>query len=164
MSRPMKGRRVCSLPSTTKFGPLEGACLNEGEPVIMGVDEYETIRLIDYEGMNQQECSEQLDVSRSTVQLIYDTARRKIARALIEAVPSSSRGRIPPRRPSRPGPGLRQGLQTETETRRKRFMIIAVPAEKESLDSAICQSFGRAPFFCIYDTKPSPLASSTTPQ
>ncbi|HPZ15590.1 MAG TPA: DUF134 domain-containing protein [Sphaerochaeta sp.] len=87
MSRPMKGRRVCSLPSTTKFGPLEGACLNEGEPVIMGVDEYETIRLIDYEGMNQQECSEQLDVSRSTVQLIYDTARRKIARALIEARP-----------------------------------------------------------------------------
>jgi predicted Fe-Mo cluster-binding NifX family protein len=32
-------------------------------------------------------------------------------------------------------------------------MIIAVPAEKESLDSAICQSFGRAPFFCIYDSE-----------
>lgn len=32
-------------------------------------------------------------------------------------------------------------------------MIIAVPAENQSLDSAICQSFGRAPFFCIYDTE-----------
>ncbi|MCK9549086.1 MAG: NifB/NifX family molybdenum-iron cluster-binding protein [Sphaerochaeta sp.] len=31
-------------------------------------------------------------------------------------------------------------------------MIIAVPAENQSLDSPICQSFGRAPFFCIYDT------------
>ncbi len=32
-------------------------------------------------------------------------------------------------------------------------MIIAVPAENQSLDSAICQSFGRAPFYCIYDTE-----------
>ncbi|NCC65803.1 MAG: dinitrogenase iron-molybdenum cofactor biosynthesis protein [Spirochaetia bacterium] len=32
-------------------------------------------------------------------------------------------------------------------------MIVAVPAEKKSLDSAICVSFGRAPFYCIYDTE-----------
>jgi predicted Fe-Mo cluster-binding NifX family protein len=32
-------------------------------------------------------------------------------------------------------------------------MIIAVPAEEQSLDSAICQSFGRAPHYCIYDTE-----------
>ncbi|MFA5448317.1 MAG: NifB/NifX family molybdenum-iron cluster-binding protein [Sphaerochaeta sp.] len=31
-------------------------------------------------------------------------------------------------------------------------MIIAIPAEAQSLDSAICQSFGRAPYYCIYDT------------
>lgn len=87
MSRPMKGRRVCSLPSTTTFGPLKGAFLDGEQPIIMGVDEYETVRLIDYEGMNQQECSEQLGVSRSTVQAIYDTARRKVARSLVEARP-----------------------------------------------------------------------------
>ncbi len=84
MSRPMKGRRVCSLPSTTKFGPLEGALLDSRECIVMGVDEYETIRLIDYERMTQQECSEQLGVSRSTVQSIYDGARQKIARSLVE--------------------------------------------------------------------------------
>jgi len=31
-------------------------------------------------------------------------------------------------------------------------MIIAIPAEKQSLDSGICVSFGRAPYFCVYDT------------
>ncbi|MGH0053354.1 MAG: NifB/NifX family molybdenum-iron cluster-binding protein [Sphaerochaetaceae bacterium] len=32
-------------------------------------------------------------------------------------------------------------------------MIVAVPAEQKSLDSAICVSFGRAPYYCIYDTE-----------
>lgn len=85
MSRPMKWRTVCSLPDTTKFGPLDGAFLED--PIVMGIDEYETIRLIDYEGMTQLECSEQLGVSRSTVQGIYDSARRKLARTLVEARP-----------------------------------------------------------------------------
>ncbi|HOE84751.1 MAG TPA: DUF134 domain-containing protein [Sphaerochaeta sp.] len=81
----MKWRTVCSLPDATKFGPLDGAFLEE--PIVMGIDEYETVRLIDYEGMTQLECSEQLGVSRSTVQGIYDSARRKLARTLVEARP-----------------------------------------------------------------------------
>ncbi|MGE4584609.1 MAG: NifB/NifX family molybdenum-iron cluster-binding protein [Sphaerochaeta sp.] len=32
-------------------------------------------------------------------------------------------------------------------------MIVAVPAEEKSLDSAISLSFGRAPHYCLYDTK-----------
>ncbi len=32
-------------------------------------------------------------------------------------------------------------------------MIVAVPAEEKSLDSAICVSFGRAPYYCLYDTE-----------
>lgn len=32
-------------------------------------------------------------------------------------------------------------------------MIVAVPAEEKSLDSAICVSFGRAPIYCLYDTE-----------
>ena len=51
----------------------------------MTVDEYEAVRLIDYEGMTQQMCSEQLGVSRSTVQAIYENARRKIAASLVES-------------------------------------------------------------------------------
>ncbi len=32
-------------------------------------------------------------------------------------------------------------------------MIIAIPSDKESLDSPVCVSFGRAPFYCLYNTE-----------
>nr|WP_300170164.1 DUF134 domain-containing protein [uncultured Flavonifractor sp.] len=50
----------------------------------MAVEEYETIRLIDLLGCTQEECGAQMGVARSTVQQVYDTARRKLALALVE--------------------------------------------------------------------------------
>ena len=50
----------------------------------MTVDEYETIRLIDRLGYNQAECAKQMNVARTTVQGIYNTARNKIAESLID--------------------------------------------------------------------------------
>ncbi len=49
----------------------------------MSVDEYETIRLIDWEGFTQEECAEQMDVARTTVQGIYFDARKKLSDALV---------------------------------------------------------------------------------
>ena len=80
MSRPTKCRRVCRFPETLEFFTM-GETL--GEPVILTVDEYETIRLIDKEGLSQEDCGTQLGVGRTTVQKIYETARRKIADALV---------------------------------------------------------------------------------
>lgn len=82
MPRPRKWRRICSLPETNRFGPLNGA--QEGI-VIMQVDEYETIRLIDYEGLKQEECAANMAVARTTVQAIYESARKKIADALVNS-------------------------------------------------------------------------------
>ena len=50
MPRPRKWRRVCRLPQNTLFGPLAG--IDDGT-IVMTVEEYETIRLIDLEGLNQ---------------------------------------------------------------------------------------------------------------
>lgn len=82
MPRPRKCRRVCCMPSSDSFGPLN-ATHNEHVPIYMTVDEYETIRLIDLEGYTQQECSHQMNIARTTVQSIYDTARKKLADALV---------------------------------------------------------------------------------
>ena len=81
MARPRKWRRVCTLPKIHKFGPLD---LDENRAeLIMTVEEYETIRLMDFEGLNQQQCADSMAVARSTVQRIYDGARKKIADSLV---------------------------------------------------------------------------------
>ena len=53
MPRPKKCRRICGLPKRCRFGPLDGDA--QAEVVEMTVDEYETIRLIDRLGYNQEE-------------------------------------------------------------------------------------------------------------
>lgn len=82
MARPRKWRKVCSLPESNRFGPLDMS--SDGEDYVnMTVDEYETIRLIDLEGLTQEECSKQMNVARTTVQGIYNEARKKLAQSLV---------------------------------------------------------------------------------
>ena len=80
MPRPTKCRRVCYFPEVLEFS-LTGAV--SGEPIVLMVDELETIRLIDKENLSQEECGAQLGVGRTTAQKIYETARKKIADALV---------------------------------------------------------------------------------
>lgn len=82
MPRPMKKRKVCSLPKANKFGPLN-LRVDSKNYINMRVDEYETIRLIDLEGFNQEECAKQMNVARTTVQGIYNEARKKLAESLV---------------------------------------------------------------------------------
>lgn len=83
MPRPRKLRRVCCLPKSCRFGLLDFGA-NAKDAVNMTVDEYEAIRLIDLDGLSQEQCAEQMNVSRTTVQGIYSSARQKLAEALVE--------------------------------------------------------------------------------
>ncbi|MDF9824163.1 putative DNA-binding protein (UPF0251 family) [Breznakia sp. PF5-3] len=80
MPRPQKGRNVCHLP---KHNCFHSQTRNDINKIILSVDEYEVIRLIDLEGLNQQECSKQMGVARTTVQAIYARSRKKIASFLV---------------------------------------------------------------------------------
>ena len=83
MPRPRKWRNVCCLPESNLFGPLNGLNPDNGI-VTMTVEEYETIRLIDLDGLTQEECSERMNVARTTVQKIYGDARKKLAESLVK--------------------------------------------------------------------------------
>lgn len=73
------------MPETREFRPAgRTAC---GAPVILTVDEYEAVRLIDRQGFSQEECSSYMQVARTTVQMIYTSARRKLAEALVDSRP-----------------------------------------------------------------------------
>lgn len=82
MARPRKWRKVCCLPESDRFGPLN-APFDDEFFVIMSIDEYETVRLIDLEGLTQEECASQMNVARTTVQGIYFEARKKLAESLV---------------------------------------------------------------------------------
>jgi len=82
MPRPRKWRKVCRLPVSNRFGPLDFPA-NIENFVNMTVDEYETIRLIDLEGFTQEECANHMNIARTTVQGIYNGARKKVAESLV---------------------------------------------------------------------------------
>ena len=85
MPRPKKCRRVCDYPQTLTFLPEDHK--NREQVVILTVDEYETIRLIDKEGLSQEQCGDFMQVARTTIQQIYASARKKLADALVEGLP-----------------------------------------------------------------------------
>ena len=80
MSRPEKCRRICSKPKIRHFAPTQQP--PDGE-VVLGFDEYEGVRLIDYEQYDQTACAEKMGVGRTTVTRIYSAARKKIADAMV---------------------------------------------------------------------------------
>lgn len=83
MPRPTKWKTVCSEPKFRNFGPQDYKC---DEVIVMSVEEYEAIRCIDYEEMTQEECSLSMGVARTTIQRIYNNARKKLSKSLIDGV------------------------------------------------------------------------------
>ena len=81
MARPRKFKRVCCLPEVTEFGPLNRSI--NPEVISMSVEEYEVLRIIDLEGYTQEECAQSMGVARTTIQRIYDDARKKLAESVI---------------------------------------------------------------------------------
>jgi len=83
MARPIQCRRVSSMPESSYFKP-RGIPLCSLEEVVLTMDEFEAIRLADLEGLYQEEAAEKMKVSRPTFGRIIESARRKIAEALVK--------------------------------------------------------------------------------
>lgn len=91
MSRPRKCRRVCCMPGSRNFGPL-GDEREERKGIVMTIDEFEAIRLIDLERLSQEECAERMNVARTTAQAIYNSARIKLAEFIVNSMDLSING------------------------------------------------------------------------
>ncbi len=85
MSRPFKCRRICHYPQVDEFYP--GEVRTDLSPIILTLDELETVRLIDKLGLSQEQCSRCMQIARTTVQKIYESARSKIATVLVDGYP-----------------------------------------------------------------------------
>ncbi|MCF8372121.1 MAG: DUF134 domain-containing protein [Bacteroidales bacterium] len=84
MPRRKRVRKVVAPPLFRGYKPY-GVSGNKPEAVELLYEEYEAIKLADYDLMNHQEACVLMGVSRPTFARIYESARRKIALALVEA-------------------------------------------------------------------------------
>lgn len=155
MARPRKWRRVCCMPSNRSFGPVDISDENIVNPIVMSVDEYETIRLIDYELMTQLECSNSMNVARTTVQGIYIKARKKLACSLINGRPLVIEGgdyKLCETNDKCGKACWKKQVLIDRDFKEDK-MIIAIPVEEKSLEASIYNMFGRAPYFLIYNNE-----------
>lgn len=82
MPRPKRQRRMERPPGIKGFRPHGGK--RKQQVVELHYEEYEAIKLADYDGLSQEEASRKMDVSRPTFTRIYDKALKKIAKAFVE--------------------------------------------------------------------------------
>lgn len=135
MPRPTRSRRIEGYPEHWSFSPDNA---DDAEEVILALDEYEAIRLIDRERLTQEQCAARMGVARTTVTAIYENARAKLAQVIVDG----KRLRI--------SGGSYQIIRHEMRQiieKRQTAMRIAVTYE----NGEIFQHFGRTEHFKLYD-------------
>lgn len=83
MPRKKRFRRI-QVPPVIKGMSVYGVRGRKSNEVILHLEEYEAIRLLDYQNLTQEEAAVFMDVSRPTLTRIYEEARNKVATAFVE--------------------------------------------------------------------------------
>ena len=143
MPRKPRCRCIGAFPDYWTFGPEDPSA----ETVLMTLDEFETIRLIDKEGLTQEECAASMGVARTTITGIYDSARRKIAMVLVDGKKLQISG----------GSYQLRGAEPEQVSKKgSNVMRIAVTFE----DGNVFQHFGHTEQFKLYDVEDGKIVNS----
>ncbi len=82
MPRPRKMRMIHGEPGAVYFKP-RGIPLTELEEVVLEIEEFESLRLADSEGLNQSACAKKMRVSQPTFNRIIKSAHEKVADAMV---------------------------------------------------------------------------------
>ncbi|AEJ18837.1 DUF134 domain-containing protein [Gracilinema caldarium] len=130
MPRPIIDRRIRTVPSVTLFQPAGFCHQHEPADVVLSLDEFEALRLADYEGLYQEAAALQMGISRQTFGRIIESGRKKVADALVN------------------GKVLRvEGGNTVLQNRDESVLHIAVPTDKEG---NIVLHFAHSELFIIF--------------
>ena len=136
MARPCRQRRIMRFPDHWLFSAEDSE--KKDDDNIMTLDEYEAVRLIDYEGLTQEQCAEYMNVGRTTVTAIYDSARRKLASLIVDGNRLRISGGVYV---------VASGKNSVMEKKGEETMRIAVTYE----DGQVFQHFGHTRTFKLYD-------------
>ena len=150
MPRPCKRRRVCALPGCRRFVSAQE---EGGEPLVLTVDEYEAVRLMDLVGLTQEEAAGRMGVARATVQAIYGSARRKLALFLAGGRELRIAGG---QYELCPGPQAGAGCPHCMKKRSEQGMKIAVTYE----NGQVFQHFGKTQQFKVYTVEDGKVAAA----
>ncbi|MDD3045189.1 MAG: DUF134 domain-containing protein [Candidatus Delongbacteria bacterium] len=82
MPRPQKNRLIKEPPVFTEFKAV-GVPGRVMDKVVLSLDEYEALRLSDFEGMSQEEAADEMEISRPTFTRLIETSRKKICEMLV---------------------------------------------------------------------------------
>ncbi|MBR2730709.1 MAG: DUF134 domain-containing protein, partial [Clostridia bacterium] len=104
-------------------------------------DEFEALRLLDEEGLTQEACAARMNIARTTVTAIYDSARKAVADALVHGKRLLITGGCCEFAPVE----LHQSIMEKGST----SMRIAVTYE----NGAVFQHFGHSEQFKLYDVE-----------
>jgi predicted DNA-binding protein (UPF0251 family) len=82
----MKPRFIGMEPHVRSFKPVDRVekSVQMSDPITLDFDEFEALRLVDYEGLTQEEAAQRMKISRGTVWRCVDSARKKVISMLVE--------------------------------------------------------------------------------
>ena len=159
MPRPKKSRMIFSPPQVRYFKP-RGIPMKDLVEVYLTFEGYEALRLVDLEGLNQEEASRRMGVSRQTFGRVLAQARRSVSEALIHGLALRIEGGdfAVLKQPGKTTPlGQGRRVSVPLNTGEKVMKSIAVSAEGPSMDDPVDPRFGRAAGFLLVD--PDTLAT-----
>jgi predicted DNA-binding protein (UPF0251 family) len=83
MARPEKKRNVLAPPAFNKFKPA-GIKMHKLEREELSLDEYEALRLADYDGLEHSDAALKMGISRPTFTRLISKARQKVAKFIVD--------------------------------------------------------------------------------
>ena len=144
MPRPTRCRRIARIPTYRSFSPDD---IEPSEEVVLSIDEYEALRLLDGENLTQEECALRMNIARTTVTAIYDSARKKIADVIVNGKRLLIAGGCCEYEPVE--------INQDIMPKRSSAMRIAVTYE----NGEIFQHFGHTEQFKLYDVEDGKIVS-----